>query len=136
MLHNKIFLDLDGTVYIDNSIIDKADEEIRRLDKNGLEFFYLTNNTSADTNYYLTKLKKLNLPTNDKSIISPIHVISNWIQDKKYSNIYVVGVKDFENELIKKTGVKISTKDPECIIVGFDKELTYQKLEIACKLIK
>jgi HAD superfamily hydrolase (TIGR01450 family) len=135
MLHNKIFLDLDGTVYIDNSIIDKADEEIRRLDKNGLEFFYITNNTSADTNYYLTKLKKLNLPTNDKSIISPIHVISNWIQHKKYSNIYVVGVKDFENELIKRTGVKISTKDPECIIVGFDKELTYQKLETACKLI-
>jgi len=135
MPYNKIFLDLDGTVYIDNHIIDKADEEIRRLDKNGLEFFYLTNNTSADTNYYLTKLKKLNLPVNDKSIISPIHVISNWIQDKKYSNIYVVGVKDFENELIKRTGVKISTKDPECIIVGFDKELTYQKLEIACKFI-
>ena len=135
MLYNKIFLDLDGTVYIDNHIIDKADEEIRRLDKNGLEFFYLTNNTSADTNYYLTKLKKLNLPTSDKSIISPIHVISKWIQDKKYSNIYVVGVKDFENELIKRTGVKISAKDPECIIVGFDKELTYQKLEIACKLI-
>ena len=135
MLHNKIFLDLDGTVYIDNSIIDKADEEIRRLDKNGLEFFYITNNTSADTNYYFTKLKKLNLPVSDKSIISPIHVISNWIQDKRYSNIYVVGVKDFENELIKKTGVKIYSKDPECIIVGFDKELTYQKLEIACKLI-
>ena len=135
MLHNKIFLDLDGTVYIDNHIIDKADEEIRRLDKNGLEFFYITNNTSADTNYYLTKLKKLNLPVNDKSIISPIHVISNWIQHKKYSNIYIVGVKDFENELIKRTGVKVSTKNPECIIVGFDKELTYQKLETACKLI-
>ena len=41
MLHHKIFLDLDGTVYIDNFIIDKADEEIRRLDKNGFEFFYL-----------------------------------------------------------------------------------------------
>ena len=135
MLHNNIFLDLDGTVYIDNHIIDKADEEIRRLDRNGLKFFYLTNNTSADTNYYFTKLKKLNLPVNDKSIISPIHVISNWIQDKKYSNIYVIGVKDFENELIKRTGVKISTKNPECIIVGFDKELTYQKLETACKFI-
>ena len=33
MLHNKIFLDLDGTVYIDNQIIDKADEEISDLIK-------------------------------------------------------------------------------------------------------
>ena len=39
MLYNKIFLDLDGTVYIDNQIIDKADEEIRRLDREGLKFF-------------------------------------------------------------------------------------------------
>ena len=135
MQYNKIFLDLDGTVYIDNHIIDNADEQIRRLDKNGLEFFYLTNNTSADTNYYFSKLKKLNLPVSTKSIISPTHVISDWIKDKNYSYIYVVGVNDFENELIKKTGVNISDKDPECIIIGFDKELTYQKLEIACKLI-
>ena len=135
MKYNKIFLDLDGTVYIDNHIIDNADEQIRRLDKNGLEFFYLTNNTSADTNYYFSKLKKLNLPVSTKSIISPTHVISDWIKDKNYSYIYVVGVNDFENELIKKTGVNISDKDPECIIIGFDKELTYQKLEIACKLI-
>ena len=120
MQYNKIFLDLDGTVYIDNHIIDNADEQIRRLDKNGLEFFYLTNNTSADTNYYFSKLKKLNLPVSTKSIISPTHVISDWIQDKNYSYIYVVGVNDFENELIKKTGVNISDKDPECIIIGFD----------------
>ena len=134
MMYNKIFLDLDGTVYIDNHIINKADEQIRRLDKN-YEFFYLTNNTSADTKHYLKKLKEFNLPISDKSIISPINVISHWIKKKKYSSIYVIGVKDFENELITKTGVQISTKDPECIIVGFDKELTYQKLEIACKLI-
>tara|TARA_B110000438_G_C15686433_1_gene594759 strand:+ start:223 stop:990 length:768 start_codon:yes stop_codon:yes gene_type:complete len=135
MLYNKIFLDLDGTVYIDNQIINKADEQIRRLDKNGLEFFYLTNNTSADKNHYLTKLKKFNLPVSYKSIISPIDIIVNWMLDKKYSKTYVVGVNDFKNELIKKTGVSISDKDPNCIIVGFDKELTYQKLEIACKLI-
>ena len=120
MKFDKIFLDLDGTIYIDNQIINKADEQIRRLNQEGLEFFYLTNNTSADTNHYFLKLKKFNLPVNDKSIIS---------------HIYVLGVNDFKNELIKKTGVIITEKNPECIIVGFDKELTYQKLETACKLI-
>jgi len=135
MKFDKIFLDLDGTVYIDNQIINKADEQIRRLDKKGLEFFYLTNNTSTDTNHYFSKLKKFNLPVSDKSIITPINVIANWIKNKKYSHIYVVGVNDFKNELIKKTGVIITDKNPDCIIVGFDKELTYQKIETACKLI-
>ena len=62
MKFDKIFLDLDGTIYIDNQIINKADEQIRRLNQEGLEFFYLTNNTSADTNHYFSKLKKFNLP--------------------------------------------------------------------------
>lgn len=136
MQYNKIFLDLDGTVYIDNHIIDKADEQIRRLNNEGLEFFYVTNNTSQDTNYYFLKLKKLNLPVSNQSIISPIKVISKWIKNKKYSQIYVLGVEDFKNELIKNTNVKISDQNPDCIIVGFDKELTYQKLKTACKLIQ
>ena len=46
-----------------------------------------------------------------------------------------MGVSDFKNELIRNTRVSISDKNPKCIIVGFDKELTYQKLETACKLI-
>ena len=41
MKFDKIFLDLDGTIYIDNQIINKADEQIRRLNQEGLEFFYL-----------------------------------------------------------------------------------------------
>ena len=57
MKFDKIFLDLDGTIYIDNQIINKADEQIRRLNQEGLEFFYLTNNTRADTNHNFAKLK-------------------------------------------------------------------------------
>lgn len=135
MKFNKIFLDLDGTLYIDNQIIDNADKEIIRLNKVGLEFFYLTNNTSADTNHYLSKLENLNLPVSKKSIISPINVLVEWINRNKYSRIYVLGVNDFKNELIDKTGVLITDDNPECIIVGFDKELTYEKLKIVCNLI-
>ena len=135
MEYNKIFLDLDGTVYIDNNIIDNSDEQIRRLHKQGVEFYYLTNNTSADTKYYFSKLTKLDLPVSYKSIISPINVITDWIQKKKLSRIYVMGVNDFKNELIKKTSINITEENPECIIVGFDKELTYKKLETACRLI-
>ena len=79
---SNIFLDLDGTVYVDNIVINNADEQIRRLKNNGFQIYYLTNNTSQNTKYYKRKLKKMNLPISKDSIISPIPVIIEWIRSR------------------------------------------------------
>ena len=71
---DNIILDLDGTVYVDNKIINKSDIEIRRLAKKGKSIYYLTNNTSKNTKHYIRKLNNLNLPVSTNSIISPIPV--------------------------------------------------------------
>ena len=132
---DNIILDLDGTVYVDYQIINKSDIEIRRLAKQGKSFYYLTNNTSKNTKYYISKLNDLNLPVSENSIISPIHVMVDWIKKNNIECVYILGVQELINELEEKTGVVNSTKNPELIIVAFDKELTYHKLEIACELI-
>ena len=67
---DNIILDLDGTVYVDNKIINKSDIEIRRLAKKGKSIYYLTNNTSKNTKHYISKLNNLNLPVSTNSIIS------------------------------------------------------------------
>jgi len=130
-----IILDLDGTVYIDNQIINNSDIEIRRLAQKGKSIYYLTNNTSRNTKHYINKLIDLNLPVTENSIISPIHVMIDWIKKNNIKRIYVLGVQELIDELEDKTSVVNSTKNPELIIVAFDRELTYQKLEIACALI-
>ncbi len=130
-----IILDLDGTVYVDNQIINNSDIEIRRLAQKGKSIYYLTNNTSRNTKHYINKLIDLNLPVTENSIISPIHVMIDWIKKNNIKRIYVLGVQELIDELEDKTSVVNSTKNPELIIVAFDRELTYQKLEIACTLI-
>ena len=55
---SNIFLDLDGTVYVDNIVINNADEQIRRLKNNGFQIYYLTNNTSKNTEYYNSIITK------------------------------------------------------------------------------
>ena len=132
---DNILLDLDGTVYVDNQIINKSDFEIRRLAKKGKSIYYLTNNTSKNTKHYISKLTNLNLPVSAKSIISPIHVMIDWIKINNIKCVYILGVEELIDELEEKTGVVNSSKNPELIIVAFDKELNYQKLETACELI-
>ena len=132
---DNIILDLDGTVYVDNKIINNSDVEIRRLAKEGKSFYYVTNNTSKNTEHYVKKLNNLKLPVSTNSIISPIHVMIDWIKKNNIKRVYILGVHELIDELEKKTGVVNSSKNPELIIVAFDKELTYQKLEKACELI-
>ena len=125
---DNIILDLDGTVYVDNKIINKSDIEIRRLAKKGKSIYYLTNNTSKNTKHYINKLNNLNLPVSTNSIISPIHVMIDWIKKNNIKCVYILGVQELIDELKEKTGVANSSKNPELIIVAFYKELTYQKL--------
>ena len=132
---DSIILDLDGTVYIDDQIINNSDAEIRRLAKAGKSIYYLTNNDSKNTDHYVSKLSKLNLPVNENSIISPIHVIIDWIKKNNIKNIFILGVKEMVDEIEKKTEVNNTSDNPDLVIVAFDKELTYQKLETACELI-
>jgi len=130
-----ILIDLDGTAYVDNKNINKSDIEIRRLAKKGKSIYYLTNNTSKNTKHYISKLNNLNLPVSTNSIISPIHVMIDWIKKNNIKCVYILGVQELIDELEEKTDVVNSSKNPELIIVAFDKELTYQKLETACELI-
>jgi 4-nitrophenyl phosphatase len=135
MSFSRIFLDLDGTVYVDGKIIENVDFEIRRLSGCGVKFHYMTNNTSVSTETYSRKLINLGLPYEDDSIVSPTLILSNWLRENLIHRVFLIGTDDFCEEVITKSSVVNTSDDPQCVIVSFDKELTYAKLEIACRLI-
>ena len=134
-MYTKIFLDLDGTVYLGNEIIDNVDAQIRRLSARGIEFYYMTNNTSLGIQDYVRKLAELNLPVSRESILSPTRVLTRFLLGANLSRIFVVGTASFVEELCTLSGAHIDQTAPEIVIVAFDKEVTYEKLERACHLI-
>ena len=46
-----------------------------------------------------------------------------------------MGTKDFVEELYNEYGIEFEYNEPEFVLISFDKELTYSKLEIACSFI-
>ena len=88
MRFNRIFLDLDGTVYLDGKIIAAADVHIKRLSEAGVKFHYITNNTSVSSETYRKKLSDLGLPYEDDSIISPTLVLSDWLLENSIQRIF------------------------------------------------
>ena len=131
----RLFLDLDGTVYVDGKIVDGVDAELRRLASAGAAIHYMTNNTSLGSHQYVDKITTFGLPLREDAVISPTIILSDWLRDKGFGRVFSVGTGGFNEELQARAGVQISEERPDCVIVAFDRELTYAKLQTACALI-
>lgn len=135
MSFDKAFFDLDGTVHVSGQLISGVDLELRRLDAQGVRCHYMTNNTSVSSNEYHSKLGAMGLPLHDTAIISPTLVLARWLRKQGYDRIYSVGTATFSAELAERAGAVQNAVNPACVILAYDKELTYGKLEQACRLI-
>lgn len=131
-------LDMDGTIYLNNTLISKATEFINLLDKKGKKFVFFTNNSSKNSLEYQKKLNKLGIKVKLKQIINSGQVTANYIKNKKENAVvYPVGTPSLEKELSSQ-GLKIEknkNKKIDFLVLGFDKTLTYKKIWDAHDLI-
>ena len=54
-----IFLDLDGTIYMGDNLIEGAIDFLNRIEERGIRRFFLSNNSSKSVKQYLSKLQKI-----------------------------------------------------------------------------
>ncbi len=128
-------LDMDGTIYVDERIVPGALEFIDTLSRKGISALFLTNNSSADGEHYRVRLEKLGIrATRDQVFTSGDATIEFLLRETPHRSAYVVGTPALE-EAFERAGISLSAPDPDCVVVGFDKTLTYAKLERACTLL-
>ncbi|MBQ1862683.1 MAG: HAD-IIA family hydrolase [Clostridia bacterium] len=135
----KLFLlDMDGTVYFENELIPGAREFIDTLIRTGRDYVFMTNNSSKSAGLYLEKLKKIGLPADETNIFTSGMAASVYIKQQKSSpRIYVVGTSSLRKEL-SESGIEVSEDgkgEIDFLLVGYDTELEYKKLEIACDIL-
>ena len=59
----KLFLlDMDGTIYLDETLFDKVPEFLALVRKRGGRCLFLTNNSSRGIEGYLAKMARLGIP--------------------------------------------------------------------------
>ncbi len=129
------FLDLDGTVYMGNNLIPGARDFLDFLHNKGIVFYFLSNNSSRSKTDYVQKLCSLGIPTAEEKIILSTDGVIEFLSEKGIKDIYVVGTKSMQ-EMFTKAGFKIDSGSPRFVILGFDTELTYEKLKKACLFIQ
>lgn len=137
--NKKLFLlDMDGTVYHGDIPIDGAVGFVESLRRNGADYVFMTNNSSKSADAYLEKLHRLGFPAEKKNILTSGQASAVFLREKKKNAaVYVMGTESLREE-IASFGFDVRRspdEDVDFLLVGYDTELTYKKMEAACDLL-
>lgn len=131
-------LDMDGTLYLGNKLIDGALDFIKKVTASNRIYFFLTNNSSKNSRDYQKKLAKLGIESSIEQIINSGQVTADYIKKLQAdANVYLVGTNSLHQEF-QTANLKIATERTQkidFIVLGFDTTLNYQKLWDAHDLI-
>jgi len=134
----KLFLfDQDGTLYLGNRLYDFTIPMLERIKATGRRYMFMTNNSSKSVADYIKKLEKMGIQATREDFITSSQATAYYLK-KHYPGkmLYVCGTRSLVKEL-EAEGFSTTTEldRVECIVMGFDTELTFQKLEDVSKLL-
>jgi HAD superfamily hydrolase (TIGR01457 family) len=129
-------LDMDGTFYLGEHLIEGALKFVDVLERQGRDYLFLTNNSSKDSRQYLEKITRLGLPVSREKILTSGEATAMHIRSQTPgARVYVVGTPALENEF-HECGFHLTDETPEVVVLGFDTTLTYAKLWKLCDLVR
>lgn len=128
----KLFLfDMDGTLYLGNRLYDFTIDLLTQIRRTGGRYLFMTNNSSKSVADYIKKLAKLGIEATREDFITSSQATAYYL--KKHHNgqiLYVCGTNSLKEEL-RSEGFTVTedAEEAQCIVMGFDTELTFKKLE-------
>ena len=143
LINKRLFLlDMDGTLYLDDRLFPGAADFLAKIRACGGKYLFLTNNSSKGVDAYVAKMTRLGVPSAPADFLTSVDALIVFLERTygaavKKKKMYVVGTRSFRTQLAAAGFLLTETPDDdtEILILGFDRELTYRKLEDACRLL-
>lgn len=131
--------DMDGTIYLGKVVFDFAIRFIKHLRAAGKRVLFFTNNASRSTEVYLEKLTRLGFEPTPDEIMSSADVTVAYLNTyHRGQSVYLIGTRQLESQF-RKSGIPLATGKEDrvdVVVSSFDTELTYEKLDDGCRLIR
>lgn len=131
-------LDLDGTVYRGDRLLRGADSAIEQLRARGRRIAFVSNKPLYSRQDYARKLTKLGIPAAEPDVIHSSYILARHLATSTpNAKVFAVGEPPLLAEL-RSAGIELC-EDPcqvEVVVVGFDRTLTYRKLNLAFQALR
>lgn len=131
-------VDMDGTLYIAGGVaLPGAVGFVEALDAAGRPRVVLTNNSSKRGEVYVERLAKLGLSVTRDDVLTSGDAAAAWLaRETELRRPFVVGTDALADACRRAGLVPTAYADgPDCVLLGYDLDLTYRRLSEACLLV-
>lgn len=114
-----LLIDLDGVLYQQNELIAGALDSIRWIEKEHIDYLYLTNTTSKCRASLLDKFRQMGFDTKPERIITPIVATSQWFKKQGITSAALFVKPDACHDFSGVEAVDIQNPVPvEAVVIG------------------
>jgi 4-nitrophenyl phosphatase len=129
-------IDLDGTMYRGKEKIEEAVDFVKKLKYNNIPYLFVTNNSTATRDQVAEKLNEFDVPCEPNQVITTSTAAASFLSSEyEGRNLYVIGEDGLRTTLLEN-GFQFVDTNPDHVIIGLDRSVTYEKLAIACLAVR
>ena len=136
-LRNKsaFICDMDGVIYHGNRIIPHVAEFVSWLNENGKKFLFLTNSSERSPKELAQKLGRMGLDVDESHFYTSALATASFLESQcKGGSVYVIGEPGLPFALYE-AGFSMNDVNPDYVVFGETKSLSYEKIERAVRLV-
>ena len=136
--NKKLWLfDMDGTIYEEERVFDGTLDLLQTIVDNGGRYVFITNNSSKSVIDYVKKVKSLGIEADEDNFFTSAQATILYLkQHFPGAKVYCQGTKSLVKEL-EDAGIDVTeqVESIDVVLVGFDMELTTEKLRKTCEIL-
>lgn len=127
-----LILDMDGVLWRWPDPIGDLLGLFSHINQRGWKVVFLTNNATQSARQYTDILNNFGIPAQIRQVINSAEATGEYLK-KKYPSggpVFIIG-EDGLRETLERFGFRESGDGPIAVVVGLDRQLTYEKLSQA-----
>lgn len=128
-------IDMDGVIYRGSELIPGADRFIAELLALDLPFFFLTNNSQRTRRDVVTKLGRLGIRVAESHIFTCAMATARFLASQKPGGTAFVIGEGGLLQALHHNGYSIVDHEPDYVVVGEGRAVTYEMVETAIRMV-
>lgn len=128
-----VIIDMDGVLYRGDTALPGAQALLDWLSERGFPFLLLTNNSTLDPRAYEHKLAAMGIRVPARLILTSALAAADYLARNVApgTRVFLIGEKGLEAALAELGLFNVTDRQPEVVVVGMDRQITYDKLRTA-----
>lgn len=129
-------LDMDGTFYLGDRLLDGSLSFLERLDETGRSNLFLTNNSSKSASVYVDKLRRMGVEDKFCNVLTSGQAAGSWcLREMAGKKAFLLG-NDMLRAELTAMGLIFDDANPDYVLIGYDTTLDYAKMTALCDHVR